>query len=388
MVAIQGQTVTQTAKAEERTHTRFAYIDNLRIYLTVLVILHHAVLAYGGAGDWGIQDRVTDEISPILFSIFNGINQAYFMATFFLLAGYFTPAALQRKGATQFLADRLIRLGIPLLVYATLIVNINGYLLDRFYFGIPYQVRGGYEAGHLWFLQVLLIFALVYVLIRLIMGKNDALHTGQETRPFPADRLLWGWIGILAVSTFAVRLLFPVGVWFLNIQPGHFVHYVFAFSAGILAYRNGWFDHLPAAQARRWGIGVLVGVPLFVLVGVLAGVLEDATAVTLIMGGWHWEAFLYALWESFFLIAAMIFLLHLFRTYFNGGGRVLAFLAANVYTAYIVHQTILYGANIGLLTVELPSAVKFFVAAAIAIPLSFLVSALIRRLPGATRVLG
>ena len=28
------------------------YLDNLRIYLTVLVILHHASIAYGGAGDW------------------------------------------------------------------------------------------------------------------------------------------------------------------------------------------------------------------------------------------------------------------------------------------------------------------------------------------------
>jgi glucans biosynthesis protein C len=368
--------------------TRFAYVDNLRIYLTLLVILHHTAIAYGGAGDWGVQDRVTDEISPIILSIFNGINQAYFMATFFLLAGYFTPAALKRKGAQQFLLDRLIRLGIPLLVYTTLLLNLNGYLIDRFYLGRTYQVRIDYEPGHLWFLQALLVFAVVYVVIRSVTGGGGIASSRQPARPFPADRTLWRWIGILAVLTFAVRIVSPVGVWTWGIQLGHFVHYIFAFSAGIIAYHNGWFAQLPPVQARRWGMGVLVGIPAFVLVGVLSGVLNDPTAMSRMMGGLHWEALLYALWESFFLMAAMVFLLHLFQAHFNQTSPRLGFLAANVYTVYIIHQTILYAVNIGLLDIELPSVVKFFAAAAITIPLCFLLSALIRRLPGAGKILG
>lgn len=369
--------VTQTA-------ARFAYVDNIRIYLTLLVILHHAAIAYGGAGDWGVKDVVTDEISPILLSIFNGVNQAYFMSAFFLLAGYFTPAALTRKGATQFVRDRLLRLGIPLLLYTTLIVNLNGYLLARFYHNTPYHVYLGYAPGHLWFLQALLLFALLYLLLQVVTGQRKK----HEARPFPTDRLLWGWIGILTILTFGVRLYFPVGVWFLGVQPGHFVHYVFAFSAGILAYRNGWFDRLSKAQARRWGMGVAIGIPLFVLMGVLAGVLEDPTVLAHLMGGWYWEAFMYALWESFFMVAALIFLVHLFQTRFNQSGPFLTFLAANVYTVYIIHQTILYGVNIGLLTMPWPSIVKFFVAAVITIPVCFGISAPIRRLPGATRILG
>lgn len=388
MVAFQTQVVAKPTKVGEQTRTRFAYIDNLRIYLTLLVILHHAAIAYGGAGDWAIRDVVTDELSPILLSIFNGINQAYFMAAFFLLAGYFTPAAFDRKGARQFLTDRLIRLGIPLLVYTTIIVNLNGYLLDRFYQNTPYHVRLEYAPGHLWFLQALLIFAGVYLLWRTVVGHRAQPALAHDTHPFPTERVLLGWIGLLAVATFAVRIVFPVGVWFLGLQLGHFVHYIFAFTVGILAYRYGWLEQLPPVQARRWGMGVLVGLPAFVLVGVFAGVLDDPTAMTRMMGGLHWEALLYALWESFFLIAALIFLLHLFRTRLNQTGPWLTFMAANVYTVYIVHQTVLYAVNLALLDVDLPSIVKFFVAAATTIPLSFLVSMLIRRLPSATRVLG
>lgn len=45
------------------------------------------------------------------------MNQAFFMGLFFLLAGYFTPPALARKGATRFVIARLLRLGLPLLFY-------------------------------------------------------------------------------------------------------------------------------------------------------------------------------------------------------------------------------------------------------------------------------
>ena len=110
---------------------RMHYLDNLRIYLTVLVILHHAALAYGGAGNWAVQDPAVDEISPIFLTFFNALNQSYFMSAFFLLAGYFTPRSLERKGPKQFLIDRLVRLGIPILVYTTIIINFRNGSIRR-----------------------------------------------------------------------------------------------------------------------------------------------------------------------------------------------------------------------------------------------------------------
>jgi len=35
------------------------------------------------------------------------------MGFFFLLAGYFTPRSLERKGYGHFLCDRFLRLGLP-----------------------------------------------------------------------------------------------------------------------------------------------------------------------------------------------------------------------------------------------------------------------------------
>src|ERR1019366_3667481 len=90
-------------------------IDHLRIVLTALVILHHAAIVYGGAGGWYWRQE-PDSSNPLLV-FFNALNQSYFMGFFFLLAGYYTPASYDRKGAWSFLADRLRRLGLPLLGY-------------------------------------------------------------------------------------------------------------------------------------------------------------------------------------------------------------------------------------------------------------------------------
>ena len=52
---------TVTTRADEESSTRLFYLDNLRIYLTILVILHHTAIAYGGAGDWAIIDPAVDD---------------------------------------------------------------------------------------------------------------------------------------------------------------------------------------------------------------------------------------------------------------------------------------------------------------------------------------
>jgi fucose 4-O-acetylase-like acetyltransferase len=71
------------------------------------------------------------------------------MSAFFLLAGYFTPRSFERKGSKQFLIDRLIRLGIPIAIYTTILVNINEYILDVCYRYVKYNTKVEYDPGHL-----------------------------------------------------------------------------------------------------------------------------------------------------------------------------------------------------------------------------------------------
>ena len=377
----------------ERTGTkspgRLFYLDNLRVYLTILVILHHTAIAYGGAGDWPVVDPAVDDISPIFLTFFTAVNQTYFMSAFFLLAGYFTPRSYEEKGGSVFIKDRLIRLGIPLLFYSTAIVNINVYLSDVYLRGEPFSPILVYSPGHLWFLQALIIFAIIYTVYRSFADRNPSKKLFQYSQSrFPSNHVLILSIIILAVLTFIVRLKFPVGVWFTGLQLGHFVHYIFSFFVGILAQRGNWFDRLGRSQARRWGIVSLITVFLFFPIVILGGVLESPENLSMFLGGMNWQALVTAVWDTVLFIGIMVFLLYFFRERFGKAGPLLRSMAANVYTVYIVHQTVLFGMNIVFLSVDIPTILKFFIVAFITVPLCFALSSLIRKIPYTKRVLG
>ncbi len=316
------------------------------------------------------------------------------MSAFFLLAGYFTPRSVERKGPPQFLKDRVIRLVIPLILYPILIAPINEYLIRNFMYHQNISVwtiidrrisHLEFGVGHLWFLQALMIFAIIYVICRALADRNlkKPIQIYQDT--FPPNAILFLCIGVLAVLTFTVRLVFPVGVWFLNLQLGHFVHYTFCFFSGVLAYRGNWFRRLSGSQARLWGVMSLVVIPLLFVIVILGGVVEN---VEKIMGGLYWQAFMYATWESFLMVGIIIFLLYVFRERLNEAGPIAKSMAANVYTVYIIHQTILYALQISMFSVYIPTIVKFFIVPLIAVPLCFMLGSLIRMIPYTKRVLG
>jgi surface polysaccharide O-acyltransferase-like enzyme len=364
-------------------------VDNLKVYLTILVIFHHTGMAYSGAGDWAIVDPAIDDISPFFLIFFTAVNQSYFMSAFFLLAGYFTPRSLERKGRASFIKDRLIRLGIPLLLSTTVILNINEYLRVVCFLNEPFSPIWAYSPAHLWFLQALLIFTVIYVGYRVFADRIASKKVFQYYQDrFPPNTALVLSIIILTVLTFVVRLRFPVGSWVAGLQLAHCVHYIFSFYVGIMAQRGDWFNRLTKKQARQWGIVSLVVIPLG-LVSISVDVLlgnEDNFAK--LLGGMHWQAFGSALWETILLIGITVFLLYFFRDRFNKAGPLLRSMARNVYTVYIIHLTLLWGMTIVFLPVNIPTILKFFIVSFITISLSFLLSALIRKIPYAKRVLG
>ena len=118
MPASTDEITVQTAKRVVE-YTRAApprdfYIDRLRSVMTAFVLLHHTAITYGAAGGWFYYEQhPSGKLPSILLTLFCATNQAYFMGFFFLLAGYFTPASLERKGYTRFLGDRFLNLQFP-----------------------------------------------------------------------------------------------------------------------------------------------------------------------------------------------------------------------------------------------------------------------------------
>jgi len=182
-----------------------------------------------------------------------------------------------------------------LLIYCTLLFNIDVYLVSVVWLDETFSWVWGYFTGHLWFLQALLLFAVIYVVYR-IFSDRDPDHKRYQYYPdrFPSNRTLIFSIAVLAALTFAVRIFVPIGEWIGGIQPAYFVHYIFCFFVGILAYRGDWFSRLKGSQAKPWGIVALVMLPMFGVIAILGCALggeEGVGSASPRLGNWsgRWQ---------------------------------------------------------------------------------------------------
>ncbi|MFT4155308.1 acyltransferase family protein [Parafilimonas sp.] len=117
--------------------TKINYIDNIRVLLTVLVILHHTCITYGAPGGWYFYDKSSNETAQIFMTWFVAVNQSFFMGFFFFLSALFTESSYLKKGAVKFILDRLKRLGLPLLFYSFIFSPLLNFLIYRFGYKKP-----------------------------------------------------------------------------------------------------------------------------------------------------------------------------------------------------------------------------------------------------------
>src|SRR5512147_2856343 len=110
---------------------RLYFIDNLRWLMIIFVVLMHVNVTYSMLGGWYyIEKAKLDLFQNIYFGIYGSFTQAYFMGFLFFIAGYFVPASYDRKGFGQFVKERLIRLGVPTLLFMLLIHPVTIAILN------------------------------------------------------------------------------------------------------------------------------------------------------------------------------------------------------------------------------------------------------------------
>ena len=184
--------------------------------------------------------------------------------------------------------------------------------------------------------------------------------------------------------------MFPVneGNNFLNIKLAHVVQYIIMLILGVVAYQRDWFHNISNKQGKMWLIIALLSIILFFLLGIAAGALEGGN-ITPLLGGIHWEAFTFALWESIYCMGMCIGLVTLFRKKWNTQGKASKTLSSNSYTMYLIHAPVLVGVSILLVVIPIFALLKFVIALVLVFLLCFLISHFIlRRIPGTKRVLG
>ena len=382
------------AAARPAGQARFLYLDNLRMAVITLVVVMHVAITYGSAGNWYYYEAgETNTLAFVIMALLGGIGTAFTMGMLFLIAGYFTPRAYDRKGAGRFLVDRLKRLGLPLLFYGVVILPVINYLLDLHegFQGSPGQWLVDYfrgvqslADGPVWFLLELLIFCIFYALWRLIadrVTKNALLNRSGEINP-PGNWAIAAFALAIGVVTFVVRIWALFGVYFepWHLEPAHAPQYIAMFVVGALAYRGNWLVRFTEAQVRPWRwialIFILLMPALVVAAGALSGQLDPQGA-----GGLNWLSLAYSLWEGFMCVSMVIVVLAWFRKRFNHQGRLAKLMSDNCFAVYVLHPIIIVPLALALSGVALNLSLKFVLVAPVAVTLCYLVAALIRKIP-------
>ena len=82
------------------------YINNIKIFLTFMVIMYHCV-TYMGAGTINLfQDFGIGSWGYNLLEVWFGKRcLSYFMAAFFYYSGYFVPRSFDKKGRSKYISD-------------------------------------------------------------------------------------------------------------------------------------------------------------------------------------------------------------------------------------------------------------------------------------------
>jgi peptidoglycan/LPS O-acetylase OafA/YrhL len=378
-------------------------VGNLRAFVTLLVIAHHAVLAYH---PYAPAPPASFTAEPMLWQafpvvdghrwpgidVFVGFNDAYFMSLMFLVSGLFLWPSLQRKGATRFLGGRLRRLGIPFLVAAGVLSPL-AYLPAYLQAGAP-GPSGFWKAwlslphwptGPAWFLWVLLAFdALAAALTWMAPGWGDGLGRWGERLQRPAA-FFWVLAAFSALAYVPLAIALGPGRWVsygpFTVQVSRILLYAVYFFAGAGLGAAGLARGLLLPQgklARRWVLWVCASLSafLFLVVAFLAALSQGAAA------SWTAVDIAFVLSCACSSFAALALFVR-----FAKPGPVGDSLAANAYGMYIAHYVFVSWLQYTLLRYALPGAAKGIIVFAGAVALSWSVTAALRRIPAVGKVI-
>jgi hypothetical protein len=318
------------------------------------------------------------------------------MGALFLLSGYFTPESFDRKGLGSFLKDRLLRLGIPLVIFYFVLspvssiglwhmpADLTGITTPLTWQAYPHMLG----MGPLWFVAILLIFDFGYAAWRMLTRNRTSYSTSNSS--LPSYLLIGVFILALAGVSYLVRMVVPIGKEVLDFPTlSYLPQYLSLFVLGIVAYRHNWFRTLPSSMGLVGFVTALVaGVLLFPLAfsGHLFS-LELTPALANFTGNGHWQSTIYALWDSTFAVGMCLGMITLFRHFFNGQGRFGRLLSQHSYTVYVTHIPIVVFLAVALKGIELENLLKFAMAAVIAVPTCFAVAYIVRKIPLVSRIL-
>jgi peptidoglycan/LPS O-acetylase OafA/YrhL len=382
------------ARATAKASTRNEALDRARTFLTLVVLLHHAVIPYTHFGH-------TDPKSWIGFDAVVLATDSFFMAMFFFLSGLFVWSSLAHKQPQVFLRDRLLRLGLPFLIAAFTIIPLAYYAIelrqhpDTSFAAFWWKTVtvGPWPSGPIWFVWVLLAFDVLATVLYLVSPRLLDPINRLSQRGYDEPALFFVFMLVVtAVVYVPTRIYFGAGRWFtfgpFDVQASRVLLYAayFFIGAGVGAAK---FDRgLLAAESRlarsSWGWIVATLVP-YCLMWVLIYIKREILGNPVWLPAWYEAS--YGFFFAAFSAAILFAILAYFLRYKRSGSSLLDPMQPDAYGMFLVHYPIILWIQYWLFDFNWPAVAKALIAFVLTVLLSWGATEALRKIPGAGRVL-
>ncbi len=218
---------------------RLHSLDFLRAFALLMGVLLHILMLFLEPFD-GSEPRLGASV------VFIWIH-TWRMPLFMLLAGFFTALSLSKRDTGNYALNRLIRLGVPLLLLWSFIPAIDEeasrlYKIPELISYIFYDIPFTFRLDHLWFLYYLLIF---YSVLLLMKTTVPVIYSFILSFKLSLSRVLMVWLPILILLS---PLNKPTGgiigndpITFGEVNLGSMLFMASFFIIGMQAYKSSKF---------------------------------------------------------------------------------------------------------------------------------------------------
>jgi len=333
---------------------------------------------------------------------FFAVNASFFMGLFFMISGFFFSSSYSKKGFKKYTIDKLIRYGIPLFFVYWIMMPFVFYFhyqlysdnpslpfltyFQKIYLGIGGQPEWfhptltwperNFGFGHLWFVENLLVFALIYAFLRVILHKTSfAGKFNLNVYIFSIAFFL-----IVTATTIIVRDYYQVGdikniLGFLMIEVAHWPIYLGFLISGIVASQTDMFQKFPSIYGKSLLIvGLVLAVKIY-----YPSLFPDIINL--------WSGRYFEIFETTLGFSLSFGLLVLFRDHINITSRLFANMAENAYAAYIFHYPIVIAIQYGFDKIPISVFTKFIIVGVLSIIATFAFSHMFRKLKVIWRII-
>lgn len=354
----------------QTSNERLHGLDAIRAMALLLGIVLHATLSFQvglAQVGWPLVDNSPSGTLDVTFYVIH----VFRMAVFFLIAGFFARAVIQRRGTATFIRDRLRRIALPLILFwPVCIAGISAALVWS-----VYKLNGGsfpevpaaqaspaFPLTHLWFLYLLLWLyvlaltsrALFVFLDRRARWRHRLDRTLQLLLASPLPSLL------LSIPVSLALVTIPDWIWWGGVPtPDQSLKPVFSSTLVFFyVFCLGWLidrqREVLNSLRRHWHANLAIGLLAIVICLAMAGSRSDF--ITVATGS---SKLMYAFVYGIALLSTSLGVIGAGMRFFSRENWLLRYLADASYWIYLMHLPLVMCLQTLLLDVEWHWSVKF-----------------------------